>query len=198
MSLFAVPGWQWLLPSLLALRVVGSLLVGTYFNPDEYWQGPEVAHRMVFGYGFKYAGTACTLVCQCCCVLIAPSPLPLLQDMGVATRSHAPRLHSSLVICMFVQGLGSAGNNTKHQREVGQSNGLYTLTLSPHSGTGHSLGMPLWATHATRQPCCGARPGSLSPDTPPLWHSSCTVCPPLPCRCLVCCLLLRPHLLQLP
>ena len=74
MSLFAVPGWQWLLPSLLALRVVGSLLVGTYFNPDEYWQGPEVAHRMVFGYGFKYAGTACMHVCQCCCVLIAPSP----------------------------------------------------------------------------------------------------------------------------
>ena len=26
-------------------------MVSTYFNPDEYWQGPEVAHYMVFGYG---------------------------------------------------------------------------------------------------------------------------------------------------
>ncbi|GJP35396.1 hypothetical protein CLOM_g19907 [Closterium sp. NIES-68] len=38
--------------ALLAFRLINSLAVQTYFNPDEFWQGPEVAHRMVFGYGY--------------------------------------------------------------------------------------------------------------------------------------------------
>ncbi|MED6133352.1 Mannosyltransferase aptg1 [Stylosanthes scabra] len=39
------------LVSCLVFRMVNSLLVQTYFNPDEHWQGPEVAHRIAFGYG---------------------------------------------------------------------------------------------------------------------------------------------------
>uniref|UniRef100_A0A7N0TYA1 Mannosyltransferase n=1 Tax=Kalanchoe fedtschenkoi TaxID=63787 RepID=A0A7N0TYA1_KALFE len=35
----------------LVFRVVNSLLVQTYFNPDEHWQALEVAHRVTFGYG---------------------------------------------------------------------------------------------------------------------------------------------------
>ncbi|KAI0531492.1 hypothetical protein KFK09_001048 [Dendrobium nobile] len=35
----------------LAFRALNSLLVQTYFNPDEHWQALEVAHQMVFGYG---------------------------------------------------------------------------------------------------------------------------------------------------
>lgn len=35
----------------LALRMLNSLLVQTYFNPDEHWQALEVAHRITFGYG---------------------------------------------------------------------------------------------------------------------------------------------------
>ncbi|XP_019453890.1 PREDICTED: GPI mannosyltransferase 3 isoform X1 [Lupinus angustifolius] len=35
----------------LAFRIINSLLIQTYFNPDEHWQGPEVAHRIAFGYG---------------------------------------------------------------------------------------------------------------------------------------------------
>ncbi|XP_057532071.1 mannosyltransferase APTG1 isoform X2 [Amaranthus tricolor] len=35
----------------LAARIVNSLVVQTYFNPDEHWQSLEVAHRLVFGYG---------------------------------------------------------------------------------------------------------------------------------------------------
>eukprot|EP01080_Neovahlkampfia_damariscottae_P002847 gene2847-4690_t len=31
---------------------MNSFLVQTYFNPDEYWQSLEVAHRMSFGYGY--------------------------------------------------------------------------------------------------------------------------------------------------
>ena len=40
-------------PVLLLFRVANSLCVRTYFTPDEYWQGPEVAHGMVFGYGHR-------------------------------------------------------------------------------------------------------------------------------------------------
>ena len=43
---------RWLFVTLLSLRLANSLIVRTYFSPDEYWQGPEVAHRLVFGTGF--------------------------------------------------------------------------------------------------------------------------------------------------
>lgn len=33
----------------LAARIVMALTLRTAFAPDEYWQGPEVAHRMIFG-----------------------------------------------------------------------------------------------------------------------------------------------------
>jgi phosphatidylinositol glycan class B len=35
----------------LAFRMLNSLLVQTYFTPDEHWQALEVAHRITFGYG---------------------------------------------------------------------------------------------------------------------------------------------------
>jgi hypothetical protein len=38
--------------ALAALRLINALLLCTYTTPDEYWQGPEVAHRLVFGYGY--------------------------------------------------------------------------------------------------------------------------------------------------
>ena len=37
---------------LVAFRGLNSLLVRTYFHPDEYWQALEVAHRVTFGYGY--------------------------------------------------------------------------------------------------------------------------------------------------
>lgn len=33
----------------LAVRMANSLLVQTYFNPDEHWQALEVAHNIAFG-----------------------------------------------------------------------------------------------------------------------------------------------------
>ncbi|KAF0682830.1 Aste57867_25129 [Aphanomyces stellatus] len=38
--------------ALVLFRVANALFVRTYFNPDEFWQSSEVAHRMVFGYGY--------------------------------------------------------------------------------------------------------------------------------------------------
>ena len=32
----------------LCVRLINALLIRTAFAPDEYWQAPEVAHRMVF------------------------------------------------------------------------------------------------------------------------------------------------------
>jgi phosphatidylinositol glycan class B len=34
-------------------RIALALLVSTFFQPDEYFQSLEIAHRMVFGYGHK-------------------------------------------------------------------------------------------------------------------------------------------------
>ncbi|GAM22656.1 hypothetical protein SAMD00019534_058310, partial [Acytostelium subglobosum LB1] len=36
----------------LVLRCINSVLIITYFDPDEYWQSLEVAHHSVFGYGY--------------------------------------------------------------------------------------------------------------------------------------------------
>ena len=36
---------------LVIFRALNALCAQTYFVPDEYWQGPEVSHRLVFGYG---------------------------------------------------------------------------------------------------------------------------------------------------
>lgn len=35
----------------LLYRLINSLVVRSYFSPDEYWQSLEVAHNMIFGYG---------------------------------------------------------------------------------------------------------------------------------------------------
>jgi GPI mannosyltransferase 3 len=40
-------------PLLFAFRMCNALVTHTYFNPDEYWQGPEIAHGMVFGHGYR-------------------------------------------------------------------------------------------------------------------------------------------------
>ncbi|XP_067161602.1 GPI mannosyltransferase 3 isoform X3 [Apteryx mantelli] len=42
----------WLVALAVALRGLNCALVQTSFVPDEYWQSLEVAHRMVFNYGY--------------------------------------------------------------------------------------------------------------------------------------------------
>ncbi|XP_069127470.1 GPI mannosyltransferase 3-like [Argopecten irradians] len=41
-----------ILLGLIALRVCNALMIQTYFVPDEYWQSLEVAHKIVFDYGY--------------------------------------------------------------------------------------------------------------------------------------------------
>ncbi|XP_071952389.1 GPI mannosyltransferase 3-like [Antedon mediterranea] len=45
-------GWHRLLLLLVVFRFVNALFVQTWFVPDEYWQSVEVAHKMVFKYGY--------------------------------------------------------------------------------------------------------------------------------------------------
>ncbi|KAI5479635.1 GPI mannosyltransferase 3 [Pseudohyphozyma bogoriensis] len=45
--------WTWLFLVALAVRLANALLTRTFFQPDEFWQSLEVAHRLVFGYGYK-------------------------------------------------------------------------------------------------------------------------------------------------
>ena len=35
----------------LVFRAVNAVVVRTFFNADEFWQGPEIAHKIVYGYG---------------------------------------------------------------------------------------------------------------------------------------------------
>lgn len=39
-----------LLALIILFRCINSVLVQTFFDPDEYWQSLEVAHKVVFGY----------------------------------------------------------------------------------------------------------------------------------------------------
>jgi hypothetical protein len=45
---------------LLVIRLVNSLLIQTWFVPDEFWQSVEVAHKMVFKYPLVLQ---CAFVC---------------------------------------------------------------------------------------------------------------------------------------
>ena len=36
---------------IVSLRLLNAILVTTQLDPDEWWQAPEVAHRLVFGCG---------------------------------------------------------------------------------------------------------------------------------------------------
>jgi phosphatidylinositol glycan class B len=38
---------------LVAFRILNACLVQTFFQPDEFFQSLEVAHRIVFGYGWQ-------------------------------------------------------------------------------------------------------------------------------------------------
>lgn len=35
-----------------SVRILGAALLRTYANPDEYWQSPEIAHKLVYGVGY--------------------------------------------------------------------------------------------------------------------------------------------------
>lgn len=37
---------------IIAFRIVNALLTQTFYQPDEFWQSLEVAHRIAFGYGY--------------------------------------------------------------------------------------------------------------------------------------------------
>lgn len=49
----ASSGLQSLFIVLVTIRILNALCTRTFFQPDEHYQTTEIAHRIVFGYGFK-------------------------------------------------------------------------------------------------------------------------------------------------
>ena len=45
------PSNEYFIMTLFSLRICLSVLVRSYFAPDEYYQSIEVSHKMAFGYG---------------------------------------------------------------------------------------------------------------------------------------------------
>jgi phosphatidylinositol glycan class B len=41
-----------MLVGFVAWRLIGCLFTKSYYHPDEYYQSVEVAHKVVFGYGY--------------------------------------------------------------------------------------------------------------------------------------------------
>ncbi|KAL1507951.1 hypothetical protein AB1Y20_007555 [Prymnesium parvum] len=80
--------------ALLAFRLANALLVVTQFDPDEFWQGPEVAHALVYGYGevtwewsYGMRGHAHVLP-----FVLLLHTLRALRCDSAALVAHAPRL----------------------------------------------------------------------------------------------------------
>ena len=88
MVVFRESRMRLLRPCLLAYRLFNSLVVVTYFNPDEYWQGPEVAYGLVYGHG---SGS------------VTWEWLPAARLRGFAH----PMLYSALFWCLKAAGLDS-------------------------------------------------------------------------------------------
>ncbi|KRX06726.1 hypothetical protein PPERSA_09128 [Pseudocohnilembus persalinus] len=45
--------YNYLYVKILIFRIFNSIVIRTYFAPDEYWQGSEISHFDVFNYGYK-------------------------------------------------------------------------------------------------------------------------------------------------
>ncbi|CAH6718713.1 GPI mannosyltransferase 3 [[Candida] jaroonii] len=44
---------EWVFAVVLAIRLVNVFTLKTFFQPDEFYQSLEVAHRLIFGYGYE-------------------------------------------------------------------------------------------------------------------------------------------------
>ncbi|CAK7338082.1 unnamed protein product [Dovyalis caffra] len=86
-----------------AFRIANSLLIQTYFNPDEHWQALEVAHRIVFG-----LETVLTLVglYYWPCMGVSSSKAPLVsRKWGLAIAALACAIRPTSAITWVYVGL---------------------------------------------------------------------------------------------
>eukprot|EP00892_Ulva_mutabilis_P007769 jgi/Ulvmu1/5364/UM022_0158.1 len=85
--------------AILLWRFCLSILIRTSFDPDEYWQAPEVAHRLVFGYGHLTWEWAAGLRSYAHPLLFTPGllVLQLLRLDSPAAVQLAPRVTQALL-----------------------------------------------------------------------------------------------------
>ncbi|KNC47061.1 GPI mannosyltransferase 3 [Thecamonas trahens ATCC 50062] len=89
-----------LLAGACLLRLALALTLATYFAPDEYWQGPEVAHALVFGYGHTTWEWSTARLRSHLHPAIFAALYALLAAIGADTPAaviYAPRLLQALV-----------------------------------------------------------------------------------------------------
>ena len=115
--------------ALVLFRVANTLLVQSYFNPDEFWQGPEVAHRIAFGYGhltWEWSGAA--RLRSCVHPLIFAGLYRALRALGCDSRwavAWAPRLLQAAIA-----GLGDLCVYRLGARVFGERAGRWALACS--------------------------------------------------------------------
>ena len=86
---------------LILFRIANTFLVQTYFNPDEFWQGPEVAHRMTYGVGhLTWEWSPKAQLRSAVHPTLFAAFYWLVQLLGVDTRfvvAHGPRVLQSIL-----------------------------------------------------------------------------------------------------
>lgn len=98
-------------------RFLNAYLTRTYDNPDEYWQGQEVAHNIVFGYGYltwewreKIRSFAHPMVLAFIYKMIQLAGLENTQLLVVAPRYFQATLAAWADICTFTLAKKIFGN----------------------------------------------------------------------------------------
>jgi phosphatidylinositol glycan class B len=88
----------------LSVRVAQALLMRTVFDPDEHWQSIEIAHRLVFGYGFAtWEWQLDDALRSSLHPLLFAAPFALLRLFGVDSRFAvwlAPRLLQAVLAAL--------------------------------------------------------------------------------------------------
>lgn len=90
----------------MIFRLFCALCLSTAFAPDEFWQGPEVAHRLIFGYDY----IKLSLLCRICAVDAASVSIfrygHLTWEWGAGLRSYVhPLLYGSFYYFLKLLGL---------------------------------------------------------------------------------------------
>src|ERR1700722_17105526 len=92
--------------SLYLFRLLNSLLVSSYIDPDEFWQSLEPAHRLVFGYGYlTWEWRKESAIRSWLFPLIFALPYKVLQLLGLDTKYEwiimAPKKMQALIAALL-------------------------------------------------------------------------------------------------
>lgn len=162
----------------LIVRILQStLLVKTYFNPDEYWQSLEVAHRLVFGYD---------------CQLDLPHIDHHIHQLWLAHLGMGSRrsfLPAPTLVCSRLSGRSSIART--HKQHTNR-----TPADAAHAAPRHTNPRPPRPQAPASMPSSLHRLPRMATRQAALWPPRRRSLPRLPAHLLVQCLLPHPHLFK--